>query len=200
MGERPLLLGFNDDKSYEAVGMYVNLNSYPYYCIEYGDNFARAFNNGDNFTLTIHGVAPDESEKEITVSLASYTNGNLTINRGWSYVDLSELGVVNEIYFTMKSTDTGAYGDNTPAYFCMDKLMVKEATGSGMNGIAANRAGISYDRSSKTVTVEGADFMQVYTTTGNLVKSTEESSLSINDLSAGIYVVKAGNAVKKIVR
>jgi len=200
MGARPLSLGFNDGKLYETVGVYVNLNSYPYYCIEYGDNFARAFNNGDNFTLTIHGVAPDESVKEVTVSLASYANGNLTINRGWSYVDLSSLGAVNEIYFTMKSTDTGAYGDNTPAYFCMDKLMVKEASADALNQIAYEQAKISYDRAAKVVSIEGAEFAQIYDAAGHMLKSTDNGSISVSDLAPGVYVVKAGNSTLKIVK
>ncbi|MDE7458458.1 MAG: DUF4465 domain-containing protein, partial [Muribaculaceae bacterium] len=119
MAARPVDMTFNTDKAYEAVGVYVNLNSYTYYAVQDGDSFARAFNNGDNFTLTIHGVCPDGTENEVNVELASYDNGNLTINRGWRYVDLTELGEINELYFTLKSTDTGAYGDNTPLYFCL---------------------------------------------------------------------------------
>ncbi len=198
--KRPVDMTFNTGKSYDAVGVYVNLNSYPYYCIEYGDAFARAFNNGDKFTLTIHGVAPDETEKEVTVELASYTNGNLTINRGWSYVDITSLGTINELYFTIKSTDSGDYGDNTPAYFCMDKLMVKENTNSGVEAVKANGAALSYDRDTNTVSVNGADFAMVYDLAGNALTSSSEPQFSISHLPAGVYVVKAGNSVLKIAR
>ena len=44
----------------------------------------------------------------------------------WKKVDLSELGYVTSIGFSVSSTDTGDWGMNTPAYFCIDKLTVEE--------------------------------------------------------------------------
>ncbi len=198
--KRPTDMVFADGKAHEAVGVYVNLNSYPYYCIEYGDAFARAFTNGDKYTLTIHGVAADETEKTVEVTLASYTNGNLTINRGWKYVDLSSLGEVNELYFTMSSTDSGAYGMNTPAYFCLDKLMVKEASESGISGVAAADAKISYDRASGIVSIDGAGFAMICDVAGVTLMSGEASTFDISALPAGVYIVKAGNRSVKIAK
>lgn len=198
--KHPADMAFNDGKAYEAVGVYVNLNSYPYYCIEYGDSYARAFHNGDKFTLTIHGIAPDESERTVDTELASYTNGDLTINRGWKYVDLSSLGIVNQIYFSLKTTDVGQWGDNTPTYFCLDKLMVKPVSTSGISTVNANDANISYDRANKTVSIGNASFASVYNTAGQCVMSSENSSFDISSLSAGIYVIKAGNSSLKIVK
>lgn len=83
MSARPVDMIFNDGLAHEPVGMYVCLNSYAYYSIEEGDAYARAFTNGDRFTLTVHGVAEDESEKTVDVVLGSYTNGDLTLSRGW---------------------------------------------------------------------------------------------------------------------
>lgn len=200
MAKRPVQLAFNDGKSYQAVGVYVNLNSYSYYSIECGDSFSRAFTQGDKFTLTIHGVASDESEKAIDVELASYDNGNLTINRGWKYVDLSPLGVVNEMYFTMKSTDTGTYGDNTPEYFCLDKLMVKPSSSTGVDAVASNSPQINYDRNTNIVTITGAEFTAVYDTLGNKVMTSEERSFDISSLPAGVYIIRTDNKSLKIAK
>lgn len=200
MSRRPVDITFSDGKSYEPVGVYINLNSYAYYNLEEGNPFSREFTNNDNFTLTIHGIAPDESEKTIEVSLASYKNGCLTINRGWMYVDLTSLGTVNEIYFTMDSTDTGNYGMNTPGYFCLDKLQVKPAGQSSVANLTATGCNISYNRSSHIVSVEGAEFAAVYNTEGYLVMSSDQSSFSLASLPAGIYIVKAGDAKIKIAR
>lgn len=197
----PADMTFVDGKSYEAVGAYFNLNSYPYYSIEYGDSFSRAFTNGDKFTLTVHGIADDDTEKTVDVELASYSNGNLTINRGWTYVDLSELGVVNQIWFSMSSTDSGAYGMNTPAYFCMDKLMVKPASNDAVNDVTAARNNIRYDRKSHTVHLNGTDFAMVYDATGRCVMTSSDCDcFEISHLPAGIYIVKAGNSKVKIAR
>lgn len=200
MGPRPLDMTFSDGKAYDAVGVYVNLNSYPYYSIEEGDSYARAFSNGDKFTLTIHGVAPDESEKSIDVELASCNNGNLTINRGWSYVELASLGTVNELYFTMKSTDTGDYGDNTPAYFCLDKLMVKETAGAGISLASTGNAAISYDRRSNIVSINGAEFAMICDVTGAVLASGETTTFDISAFPAGVYIVKAGGSSVKIAK
>ncbi len=200
MAARPVDMTFTDGKSYKAVGVYVNLNSYAYYSVECGDSFARAFTNGDKLTLTIHGVNPDGSEKTVDVALAEYANGCLTITRGWRYVDLSSLGIVNELYFTMTSTDSGAYGMNTPGYFCLDKLMVETVDESSVSSLTADSNAIAYDRESHTVTLSGSDFAVVYDTTGNKVMTSESASFSISHLDAGVYIVKAGNSTIKIAK
>lgn len=201
MGQRPVDMAFNDGKSYEAVSVYVNLNSYAYYCMEYGDSFARAFTNGDKFTLTIHGVAAGGTETSVDVDLASYSNGDLTINRGWKYVDLSPIGVVNELYFTLSSTDSGVYGMNTPAYFCLDKLCVRSVGSSSVTGVLkGNKTSISYDRASHMITLDGSDFAVVYDVAGNKLLVIEGRSGDVSSLSAGIYIVKSGNSSLKFVK
>ena len=200
MSARPVDVLFNDGKLYDPQSVYVNLNSYTFYSVLLGDGYARAFTNNDELTLTIHGVAADETEKTVEVSLASYSNGDLTTARGWKYVDLTELGTVNELYFTLTTTDTGDYGANTPLYFCLDKLCVTPAAGSAAGIVAADRAAINYDRGSKTVTLTGADFAAVYDALGAKVMQSDDKSFSIASLPAGVYVVKAGNSSIKIVR
>ena len=200
MSRRPVDVLLADGKTYDAVGCYVNLTSYPYYSIEQGDAYSRAFTNGDHFTLTIHGVAADETEKTVELDLASYANGELTINRGWRYVDLTELGAVNEIYFTMKSTDSGAYGDNTPGYFALDKLIVKDSSEASVASLAADQAAINYDRASHTVYYTGAEYAAVYNAMGQQVMSSEAGQIDLSSLERGVYVVKAGNSKVKVAR
>ncbi|MDE5586601.1 MAG: T9SS type A sorting domain-containing protein, partial [Muribaculaceae bacterium] len=97
-------------------------------------------------------------------------------------------------------TDTGDYGANTPLYFCLDKLCVTPAAGSAAGIVAADRVAINYDRSSKTVTLTGADFAAVYDALGAKVMQSDDKSFSIASLPAGVYVVKAGNSSIKIIR
>lgn len=191
---------FNDGKLYEPVGMYVNLNSYTYYSNMFGQTPARAFTNGDKFTLTVHGFAADETEKTVDVDLASCENGNLTQAMGWVYVDLSSLGAVNEMTFTFETTDTGAYGQNTPTYFCMDKLMVKQSSAAAADNIIADDTVIRYDRPAGTVTIEGADFMMIRNTAGQTVMSGEGRVFDISGLPSGVYIIRAGNRSLKIIK
>ncbi len=200
MSARPVDVVFADGQSYDPISVYINLNSYTFYSVLLGDGYARAFTNGDQLTLTIHGVAADETETTVDVSMASCSNGDLTTARGWKYVDLSSLGTVNELYFTISTTDSGAYGANTPLYFCLDKLCVQPSAGSSASMMAAYEASISYDRASKTVSISGADFAAVYDTLGAKVMQSDSKSFSLAMLPAGVYVVKAGNSSIKIAR
>ncbi len=200
MSARPVQMVFNDGLTYDPVGVYVNLNSYTFYSVLFGDGFARAFTNGDEFTLTVHGVAPDETEKTVEVSLASFSNGNLTTASGWKYVDLSSLGSVNELYFSLDTTDSGPYGGNTPYYFCLDKLSVVPSETSAAGILSADNASISYDRTTKNATIAGAEFAAVYNSLGAKVMQSDCNSFSLASLPSGVYVIKAGNSSLKIVR
>lgn len=199
----PAELVMSDGLDHEAVGVYLCLNSYSYYSILEGDGFARAFTQGDSYTITIHGVDSNDEERSVSVNLASYDNGDLTATRGWKYVDLSPLGKVNTIWFSTKSSDSGAYGDNTPAYFCLDKLMVKADDTEYDPSYIANTMSdctISYDRSDGSVKLGGADFAMVYDAAGCCVMSAHSSEFSLSGLPHGVYVIKAGNAKRKVIR
>lgn len=200
MSKRPCDVIFNDGLAHELVGVYVNLNSYPYYSIEDGDSYCRPFHNGDNFTLTVHGIAEDETEKTLDVSLASFENGDITINRGWKYVDLSPLGKVTELYFTMDSTDKASWGMNTPGYFCLDKLMVRPADDVAVNELSASGAAISYDRASRKLNFSEETFAVVYDVAGNKEIASEGSSIDVSGLDRGLYVVKTGSSSFRFIR
>lgn len=194
---------FNTGKCYEVIGAYVNLNTYTFYSILYGDGYSRAFTEGDNLKLIVHGVDSEENEKTVEVTLAEFSNGNLTASTGWQYIDLRELGVVEEIYFTMSSTDTGEWGMNTPSYFCLDKLAVKEVSESSNITSASfkSKQNISYDRITKTVTLDKADFAVVMDTDGrSVMTSSNAKTFSIEGLKAGVYIVRTGNVRLKVAR
>jgi hypothetical protein len=120
---------FNDSKTYKAVGMYVNNSPWPYFGNLYGDGFARKLNQeGDYFKLIIHGLDKNLSDngKSVEHYLAKYENGVLTQSADWEWVDLSSLGEIGGLYYTMSTTDADpTYGPNTAVYFCMDKLQVQ---------------------------------------------------------------------------
>lgn len=123
---------FNDGKSYKASGIYINNSPWPYYSNIYGDGFARKFNQeGDVFKLIIHGLDKDlkDNGKSVEHKLAEYKNGVLTQSKDWEWVDLSSLGEVGGLYYTMATTDADPiYGPNTAVYFCMDKLQVQRSS------------------------------------------------------------------------
>ncbi len=116
-----------------VLGLYVTNNAYAYYSMRDGDPFAKKFggvtgNDPDFFLLTIkkyrNGVLGPDS---VNFYLADYRfedNSKDYIVKEWTFVDLSSLGEADSLLFTLTSSDVGAFGMNTPAYFCIDEVRV----------------------------------------------------------------------------
>lgn len=126
-----LQMKFSDGKEYKPVGIYIANHPWPYYGNIHGDGFARAFDQeGDFFKLIIHGMndAGEATGAQVEHKLAEFKNGVLIQSPDWNYVDLSSLGTVSGLYFTMETSDADPiYGPNTAVYFCLDKLQVTSA-------------------------------------------------------------------------
>ena len=87
------------------------------------------YEDKDYFVVTATGFDRDGSETgTVQICLADFrTADSGGIVTGWQKFDLSSLGAVNRIVFNCQSSDVGAYGMNTPAYFCVDDIVVREA-------------------------------------------------------------------------
>ena len=117
---------FND--AYRAKGVYVNNSPWTYFANIHGDGFARALDkDGDYFKLFIHGLDENHNDngQKVEYYLAKNENGTLIQSSNWEWIELSALGEIYGIYFTMESTDNDPmFGMNTASLFCMDKLQV----------------------------------------------------------------------------
>ncbi len=83
-------------------------------------------NDPDYLRLTLTGYLNNSVTGSAEIYLADYRFDDNTqddILDTWKYVDFSDLGTVDEIRFTMTSTDNGMFGINTPSYFAMDNLV-----------------------------------------------------------------------------
>ena len=105
-------------------GFYITNSAYAYNSLTGGDSFAKKFEKGDWFKLTITGY---DVNGEVTGTKDYYLadlrdEAKAYIINDWRYVDLSGLGKVKTIGFEMSSSDTGDWGMNTPAYFCFDNF------------------------------------------------------------------------------
>lgn len=195
--------------SYYTLGFYVCNNPYAYYAMQNGNGYASKFEQGDWFKLVAHGV--DEFGGEVgTVEyyLADYRSQNSdewTLNDSWEWVDLRSLGKVMSVYFTMESSDTGDYGMNTPAYFCLDKYTVSDEKPSSVEEATAAAVKAYYNRAEGAVRVESAEpvMAAVYNMNGALVMQQlveGTASLDMTACPAGVYVVRCGQQSVKIVK
>ena len=125
------------DTASNISGISVTNNNFAYYSMLNGDSFAKKFGgvSGDDpdwFKLTIEGFdTGDISTGTVDFYLADFrfTNNSLDyIVDTWQSIDLTSLGTVKSIEFSLNSTDVGEFGMNTPAYFAMDTVVPEPAT------------------------------------------------------------------------
>ena len=100
-------------------GAYFTNTTYAFISMRDGDSFAKQFEAGDFFTLTVNGLdSADIITNSIDVNLAVGTS----LLDTWLWTDLTSLGQVNALTFSFASSDVGAFGINTPTYFAIDDL------------------------------------------------------------------------------
>jgi hypothetical protein len=112
--------------------MYITNSTYTALSMKYGNQFAKEFggktgNDPDWFKLSIWGKLNGNETDTIDFYLADFRfddNSKDYIIQTWQWVELSSLGKVDSLMFALSSSDTGQWGMNTPAYFCMDNLRI----------------------------------------------------------------------------
>lgn len=117
-----------------VLGIQVTNTTYAYHAMLEGDDFSRKFGGADGsepdfFRLTIHGLTAGEaSTGSVDFYLGDYRFEDDSLDHlvdVWSWVDLSGLGAdTRALEFTLASSDTGAFGMNTPAYFALGEVAV----------------------------------------------------------------------------
>lgn len=128
----PSVIDFNLDKAHAVEGFFVTNSTYAALSMKQGDAFAKRFGgaNGtdpDFFKLYVWGRKDGSSTDSLEFYLADYRDDDSEkdfIIETWQWVDLSSLGKVDSLLFGLESSDMGAWGMNTPAFFCLDDLCV----------------------------------------------------------------------------
>jgi hypothetical protein len=112
-------------------GLYVTNSTYAYLSMKNGDDYGKKFggasgNDPDWFLLTIEGFdSANQSTGKVYFNLADFAysnNANDYIVNTWQWVSLKKLGRISKLEFSLRSSDTGAWGMNTPGYFCIDDV------------------------------------------------------------------------------
>ena len=125
----PDTLIFNEEEKITSVSLCNT--TYAYRVMLNGNDFAKKFGGDDGtdpdwFKLTL--TALDAQMQEIAYSdiyLADFRPGNSAddyIISEWTRYNLSGFGFVKGLVIELSSSDTGDWGMNTPAYFCIDNI------------------------------------------------------------------------------
>jgi hypothetical protein len=129
-----------------VAGFYATNGTYAYNSIKSGDAFSRKFGDTtgthsglpqgsypDYFKLVVRGYSAGVLQPDtVEFYLADYRNPDSAkdyIVKDWRWVSLTKLGGVDSLQFRLYSSDTGAFGINTPLYFCLDDFTTNDGVG-----------------------------------------------------------------------
>ena len=100
-----------------VAGFFVTNNAYTVNDM-LGNGWSKKFDDTDWLNIVCVGKLAGVTTGTVVVELAK--DGKYI--KDWTYVDLSSLGQVNEVMFTMTGSDMSYGYLNTPAYFCLDNF------------------------------------------------------------------------------
>lgn len=116
-------LEFGDGRARVIDHLYVTNTTYVANFLANGDSFNPALAANGYFEVTAKGFRADGSTAEASIRLAE----GKSIVKDWKCWDLSGLGVVTRVEFTVSGSEDlyGAYGFNAPTYFAIDDIAVR---------------------------------------------------------------------------
>ena len=129
--------------------------------------------------------------------------GNFNADGEWVAVDIT-LGQLKKLWpdFNYKA---GGFGGNILSFLAggvsgknisIDAVYFYTPGEGAVEGIAADADIIV---TARTINAAGAEEIALYNLAGQLVKKVNSSVMGVENVAAGAYIVKAGNAVKKVV-
>ena len=110
-------INFADGVKRVIRSMEIGPTTYELGVVTNGDGYAVSLKDGGNLTITITA----DNGKTLDVDMAR--NGKIMTT--WTKVDLSSLGAVNSLTFTMDGSDRSDYGVKHPKYFAFDNVVVE---------------------------------------------------------------------------
>lgn len=195
-------------------GFYYTNTTYAYKSIKNGDQFARKFGDTtgtgsgttiaqgdypDYFKLVVfgfkNGVKKTDSVEIFLADFRFSATQDYIVNN-WRYADTKTLGSVDSIQFVLRSSDIGAFGMNTPAFYAIDNFET-----SIENPVALAEAPPVHKYKafpvpfSSVLTVEApSEFnLEILDMAGHVLEKKfgqERLQLDLNNLGAGYYLVK----------
>jgi hypothetical protein len=202
----PIAVNFDVEIPRRFKGLYVTNSTYAALAMEFGDGVSKKFggnsgNDPDYFKLILFGYINGIATDTIDFYLADYRfeDNNLDyIVKTWEWVELSDLGLIDSLMFTLESSDVGTFGMNTPAYFCVDHLHIYPEEASNIFHHQISRLKIYPNPASDFISLKSNlsanSKIEIVDLSGRLIKQIIytgiENTIDVRDLKVGNYVIK----------
>jgi len=212
-GSRIVLTGAAMGKS--VSGFYITNSTYAYNSMKLGDTFAKKFggssgNDPDFFKLVVRkylggSLGPDSVE----FYLADYRFADNSMDylvEQWTWVDLTSLGNVDSLVFTLSSSDVGSFGMNTPAFYCIDNFTTNNSLTAVADFTQENVLSVYPNPFVNTLNLSSAQAGSVYriSNLGGQVMSSGRfsgsTSIDLSMLPVGVYLLSVDQRTVKVVR
>lgn len=206
---------------YSISGFYITNTTYAANSMRDGDGFAKQFggptgNDSDWFKLTVFGyIGGTMIGDSVEFYLADYRFSNNSqdyIVKDWQYLDLTQLTNADSLTFQLSSSDVGAFGMNTPAYFAMDDFMQPHLIGireQSENNTVALYPNPASDVATISLDEATSGSYSIADVNGKLLSSgtfhdRNNIALPLSGMEKGVYVVRLTTGknifVKKLIK
>ena len=210
-------------------GFYYTNTTYAYKSIQNGDQFSRKFGDTtgtgsgttiaqgdypDYFKIVVfgfkNGAKKTDSVEIFLADFRSTASAQDYIVNNWRYANTSALGSVDSLQFVLRSSDYGAFGMNTPAFYAIDNFETSVENPVGIEEAAAAQHYKAFPVPfSSVLTVEApAQFsIEILDIDGHILEKQighERLEIQVSKLSAGYYLLRITDAfgihTKKIIK
>ncbi len=201
VGYVPAHLTFETPQTIESMSL--TNNSYAAFSMLEGDAYAKKFggetgDDPDFFLLDMVGYLEGDSVGMASFYLADYRFENNTedyIVQDWTEADVNSLGSIDSLVFRLSSSDVGEFGMNTPAYFCIDNIVLSPSVGlNEMDDLTLN---VYPNPTTDFIQIQSEILVQswsIYDLKGNLVLENkgalETSEIDVQGLLPNTYILK----------
>lgn len=198
----PAIASFEGGEEHDVLGTYITNSTYAYLSMKQGDSFAKKFGGTDGrdadwFKLTAIGYNKLGAETaRVDFYLADYrffdSTKDYALNE-WKWFDLTPLGKIASVKFTLSSTDNGEYGMNTPGYFCMDHMIINHVSLANINGQKEAESKVFY--AAGNICFKGMEdyHATVFNSAGKIISSfsidSQEASVPVYT-NKGVYIIR----------
>lgn len=196
-------------------GMYVTNTTYAALSMKFGDAFAKKFggpsgNDPDYLLLTVKAfLGGTQKADSVNFYLADFRNADNSkdyILNTWTWLNLTPLGLVDSLEFILSSSDNGAFGMNTPAFFALDNLTIDFS--NLVNELQLLQAVKIYPNpATEKLFIDASDDLihavSLHDLSGRqlLEKSFNQASeISLQGIPAGLYLLKLQGEEKSVVK